>query len=90
VDRDALRAALTEAFAAEPAERDAVVRAAGDLDDAGRLSADLGAEVTATDVVEHLRDAPGGGLADRWNWWMGSLDVAFGGYREFEVRAWGP
>ena len=35
-----------------------------------------------------LADAPDeSGVADRWNWWLGALDAAYGGYREFEVRA---
>ena len=90
MDRNALRSALTDAFAADPAELDEVVRAASDLADSGRLVADLDVAVTPAVVVSHLRDAPGGGLADRWNWWMGSLEIAFGGYRRFEVRTWEP
>jgi hypothetical protein len=39
-------------------------------------------------VVEHLADASEGGPADRWNWWLGSLEVAYGDYREFQVRRW--
>jgi hypothetical protein len=26
-------------------------------------------------------------LASRWNWWLGALEVAYGGYAEFQVRA---
>lgn len=24
--------------------------------------------------------------ATRWNWWLGALEAAYGGYREFQVR----
>jgi hypothetical protein len=38
-------------------------------------------------VIKHLGDAPDdSSLVDRWNWWLGALDVAYGGYDEFTVR----
>lgn len=39
-------------------------------------------------------DAPSGGAASegavaaRWNWWMGSLSLAYGGYDRFRVDEW--
>ena len=26
------------------------------------------------------------GLVERWNWWMGALELAYGGYRQFGVN----
>lgn len=68
-------------------ERRVVARAAGDLADSGRYAADKGVGLTPQAVVEHVSDAPEDrDLVARWNWWMGALDVAHGGYREFQVR----
>lgn len=70
-------------------ERRVVARAAGDLSDSGRFAADAGRELGPNEVVEHLADAPDDrSLVERWNWWMGALDVAYGGYVEFAVQAW--
>ena len=79
---------LRQAFGGTAPERRAVARTAGDLADAGKLEADLGAELTTAFVLEHLSDAPEGSPAERWNWWMGALDVAYGGYGRFRVVAW--
>lgn len=87
MDREALDRRLAVAFGGAAGERRVVARAAGDLADDGRLEGDLGVPVTADLVVEGLADAPDGtGLVDRWNWWMGSLEAAFGGYEPFTVR----
>ena len=44
--------------------------------------------LTVAAVVRNLADAPeGSSVADRWNWWLGALNAAYDGYREFEVRA---
>lgn len=87
MDRDRLEAELSTAFGGDPAVRRTVARQARDLADSGRVRADFGYELTATDVVGHLADAPeGASLAERWNWWLGSLDVAGPGYRQFRVR----
>lgn len=32
--------------------------------------------------------ASGEGLADRWNWWIGALELAHGGFERFAVRSW--
>ncbi len=90
MDEHALRAALADRFDPGAGELRAVVRAAGDLVDAGRYGADVGRPLTADVVVRNLADAPedrrAGGLADRWNWWMGALAVAHDGYERFQVR----
>lgn len=87
MDTDALDAALNSAFGGTDAERRVVVRQARDLADSGKHDADRGRPLTVREVVEHLADAPDGtSLPSRWNWWLGSLDVAYGGYREFQVE----
>lgn len=87
MDRPALADRLVEAFDADPETARAVARAAGDLRDDGRYRDDVGSALEPTVIVSELRDAPGGSdLAERWNWWIGSLDVAFGGYGQFFVR----
>ncbi|MFC3478017.1 hypothetical protein [Halobacterium litoreum] len=88
MDREVLMLHLRQAFGGTPAERRTVARAAGDLADAGKLGADLDAELTAEFVLEHLSDAPKGTPAERWNWWMGALEASHGGYRRFRVTAW--
>lgn len=90
MDRDALDRALAEAFDAEPSEQRVVLRQALDLADAGRW-AETHDDVALTpeQVVTELEQAPAGeGLADRWNWWIGSLEVAYGGFERFAVRRW--
>ena len=64
----------------------AVARQAVDLTDSGRYERDVGAPVTADTVIEELSDAPGGTPPERWNWWIGSLEFAFGGYEQFGIR----
>jgi hypothetical protein len=86
MDETRLDAALADRYDADEGERRAVVRAARDLADAGRLAADRGAALTAETVVDELGDAPEGSLAERWNWWMGALELAYGGYGEFRIR----
>lgn len=86
MDRDELERALEAQFPAGAGERRAVVRQAGDLADSGDYERDVGAPLTPEAVVRNLEDAPDEGLASRWNWWMGSLELAYGGYAEFQVR----
>jgi hypothetical protein len=90
MDRDALDRRLAETFGGEPAERRVVVRQALDLADARRWAETHDDEpLTADQVVDELEQAPSGqGLADRWNWWIGSLEVAFGDFERFAVRRW--
>jgi len=86
LDAAALDEALDAAFPGGPNERRAVVRAAVDLADDGRLVRDRGTELAIEMVVEELRDAPDDSVADRWNWWLGALEIAYGGYEPFQVR----
>jgi hypothetical protein len=89
VDRQRLLDRLdTEFDGSERAVR-AVARQAGDLADSGRFAADAGYELTAGRVLDNLEDAPGEyALVKRWNWWVGSLGLAYGGdYHRFRVRA---
>lgn len=88
IDRERLDHALERAFDGSEGERRAVVRAAGDLADSGRLVADRGTELTVETVVTELADAPAdSSLSERWNWWVGALAVAYGDeYAKFGVR----
>jgi len=85
VDPDALAAALSR-FGGGEGERRAVARQARDLADAGLVERDRGHALTVDVVLEELAEAPDGGPADRWNWWVGAMDVAHGGYEPFGVR----
>ncbi len=85
LDTGALLAGL-EPFGGDEAERRTVARHARDLDDSGRYAEDADVELTAEHVVVQLADAPSGSPADRWNWWIGSLELAYGGYAEFQIR----
>lgn len=69
-------------------QRRLVSRQARDLADSGILAEDDDIEVTADFVVDHLRDAPDDHtLLERWNWWVGSLELAYGErYAQFRVR----
>ena len=86
VNEDELDRALAEAFAGSEAERRVVVRQAVDLADSGKAERDRGMELTVAEIVANLADAPNGSVASRWNWWLGALEVAYGGYEEFQVR----
>lgn len=86
-DRE-LEAALERAFGADPVECRVVARQARDLEASGKPSDDRGTPLTADVVIENLEDAPDDwSLAERWNWWLGALEVAHGGYRQFQVVA---
>ena len=85
LDPEALVAALDRFGGTEP-ERRTVARQAVDLADTGRYPRDTGRALTPDLIVDELADAPDGSPADRWNWWIGVLAVAYGGYEEFAVR----
>lgn len=85
LDPDALAAAL-EQFGGSEAERRTVARQAVDLADAGTYRVDASRFLTVDLIVDELGDASGGSPADRWNWWIGVLSVAYGGYEQFGVR----
>lgn len=89
MEADRLETALAEAFDAPAAERRVVVRQALDLEDAGRYAETHDVGLTPDRVVAALGEAPAGsGLADRWNWWIGALEVAHGDYARFSIRRW--
>ena len=86
IDTEALVAGL-ETFGGDTETRRAVARHARDLADSGRYADDAEVELTAEHVVVQLADAPEGGPIERWNWWIGSLELAYGAYSEFLIRA---
>lgn len=85
-ERELLRA--LDRFGGNEGERRAVARAASDLAAAGTYAEDAGVPLDVETVVANLADARDGGPADRWNWWLGSLEAAYGGYRDHQVRRW--
>ena len=87
MDSRELTAALEREFEGTEAARRTVARQARDLADSGAIEADRGHELTVADVIENLADAPDDhDLVERWNWWLGSLETAYGGYERFTVR----
>ncbi|NKE36665.1 hypothetical protein GWG54_12715 [Natronococcus sp. JC468] len=90
VDPDRLEGRLREAFGGTSGGARVVARQAADLADDGRYRDDTGIPLTDDVVVDELADAPDGGPPERWNWWMGSLEIAFGGYEPFGVRRYRP
>lgn len=90
MDPEGLDQELAGAFGGTPSERRVVVRQALDLAEAGRWSETHGDEpLTPERIVTELGQAPDvDGLADRWNWWIGSLEVAHGDFERFAVRRW--
>lgn len=87
MDRDSLEAALIDRYDARVAVATAVARQARDLADSGQYAEDLDAELTVEGVLENLADAPEDhDLIERWNWWLGALELSHGGYERFAVR----
>lgn len=87
VDRERLERELEEVFGGDEETLRAISRQARDLADSGRIDDDFGHELTVGTVVENLQDAPADhDLVERWNWWVGSLDLSKGGYQRFHVR----
>lgn len=87
MDRATLERSLEEAFDGAPEARRVVVRQAGDLADSGRYAATHGEALTTEIVVRNLADAPTEmGLIERWNWWVGALDLAHEDYDRFRIR----
>lgn len=86
MNRAVLEQRLRRSFDGGDEEFRVVARMAGDLSDSGAYAADQGHELTVHEVVGHLESAPRGDVVDRWNWWMGALAVAHGGYERFTVR----
>lgn len=86
MDRDELASALDK-FDPQSGERRVVVRQAMDLADSGQFEADTGITLKSEVIVRNLRDAPDERLPERWNWWIGSLEIAYGEYMQFQVQA---
>ena len=87
MDRDCLDRRLRQTFDASDGERRVVLREALDLHDDGRYADTHGAELTVEDVLDTHHEAPEDlGLVERWNWWVGALELAHGGYEAFRVR----
>ena len=85
VDQDTLADALAT-FESTPDERRVVARQARDLADAG-LPEHFDEALTVDDVVRNLEEAPDDhGLVERWNWWIGAVELSHGGYARFRVR----
>lgn len=85
IDRSSLADALS-AFGGSEAERRTVARQAADLAASGKHARDRSHPLTEAVVVDQLGEAREGSPADRWNWWMGALEAAYGGYEAFSVR----
>ncbi|MFW5939175.1 MAG: hypothetical protein ACOCSD_04970 [Halolamina sp.] len=85
IDPEALVGALAR-FGGSEAERRTVAREATDLADSGQYRNDSGRSLTVDLIVDELADARAGSPATRWNWWMGVLSVAYGGYERFAVE----
>lgn len=89
MERDELRSVLDDAYDADDAALQVVTRQARDLADSGLIERDLSVTVSPEWLVTELSDAPDGhDLVDRWNWWIGSLDLSHGGYEQFRVQRW--
>jgi hypothetical protein len=87
VERDELERALDAQFGGSATAVSVVTRQARDLADSGLLEEHFGEALTVEDVVSNLADAPAEhSLVERWNWWMGALETAHGGYSRFRVR----
>lgn len=86
IDPGRLEVRLRQEFGGTVGESRVVVRQAVDLADAGQYEDDAGVSLSNEVVLDELADAPDGTPADRWNWWIGALEVAHGGYGRFGVR----
>lgn len=87
MDAKRLGRALEEEFGGTDAERRVVAREARDLSDSAKPKRDRGHALTVPGVLENLADAnEDSPLVERWNWWIGALDTAYGGYQSFTVR----
>lgn len=87
MDRTQLEARLVETFDAESDAASIVARQASDLADSAQYTDDFDGELTVEIVLENLEDAPeASDLVERWNWWLGALELSHGGYQRFRVR----
>lgn len=87
MDPKTLESALRAEFDATDRQARVVARQARDLDDSGQIDADFDHELTVPTVVSNLQDAPTEySLVERWNWWLGALELSHGGYEQFRIR----
>ncbi|MFB6128547.1 MAG: hypothetical protein ABEJ47_02175 [Halorhabdus sp.] len=87
MDRTQLEARLVETFDADPDAARIVARQASDLADSSQYVDDFDGELTVEIVLDNLGDAPDeDDLVERWNWWLGALELSHGGYQRFRVR----
>jgi len=87
MNRELLEGRLDRAFESTEAERRVVARGAVDLHDSGRYAEVRGVELAVDDVLANLREGPDDlGLVERWNWWIGAMELAHGGFEAFRVR----
>lgn len=86
LDPGRLEVRLRAAYGGTVGESRVVVRQAVDLAASRQYEADVGTPLSTQLVLDELADAPDGTPAARWNWWIGSLEVAYGGYGQFGVR----
>jgi len=86
IDPERLEDRLREEFGGTASQSRVVVRQAVDLADSGQYEADMGTTLTTEFIVDELSDAPEGTPAERWNWWLGSLELAYGDYERFGIR----
>lgn len=89
MNRELLELRLAKVFDADPAERRVVVRQAGDLHDSELYAETHDHSLSVDLIIGNLAEAPDElALAERWNWWMGALDLAHDGYERFRIQAW--
>jgi hypothetical protein len=87
MDSKRLEVALAERYGGDGSERRVIARQARDLADSGKPESDRDHPLSVTDIIQQLSDAPDdASVIERWNWWMGALDTAYGGYGRFAVR----
>ncbi|QLK27545.1 hypothetical protein HYG81_08065 [Natrinema zhouii] len=86
IDPGRLEIRLREEFDGTMGQSRVVVRQAVDLADSNQYEGDVGVTLTNDIVIDELSDAPDGTPPERWNWWIGSLEVAYGGYGRFGIR----
>ncbi|MFB6221845.1 MAG: hypothetical protein ABEH90_10465 [Halolamina sp.] len=85
IDTASLADALAT-FGGSETERRTVARQAADLAASGKYARDRSHPLTEAAVVDQLAEAREGSPAERWNWWMGALEAAYGGYEAFSVQ----
>ena len=87
MDRERLVDELEDRYGGTETALRAVSRQARDLADSGRIDEDMDYRLSVDAVISNLDDAPAEyTVLERWNWWIGSLELSFGNYQRFRVR----